>query len=181
MKNLIVATSLVLIAFMFSSCDTDDNTSYQTDDINAYSEFIKIKTTDWQYDDAGPRHYVRYNMSKIDENVINRGAVLVYMAEIGTTANRWRLMPRTEVFFNREKDSILYTIEWGYWIEPGILEMEYFISKDWDLSPQNEVEVKIVVLDDLDDYDMSKVNIENYEEVKSKFKIEEIDLPSGLK
>lgn len=166
------------ISLFTASCTFEDGDTYRVDDVDAYSEFINVNRSAWNYDDAGPRHYVRYNVPIITENIINSGVVLVYMAELGTTNNRWRLMPRTEVFFDRDNESILYTVEWGFWVEPGIVELEYFRSKDWNIGPDENVDIKIVVIDDLSDYDTSQINFEDYEEIKSRFDIQEVSLPN---
>lgn len=167
-----------LFAALISSCTYEDGDTYRVDDVDAYSEFINIRPSDWQYDDFGPRHYVRFSVPIITSNIINSGVVLVYMAELGTTENRWRLMPRTEVFFDRSEDTILYTVEWGYWIEPGTLEIEYFRSEGWEFGPETSVDIKVVVIDDLSEFDTSNINFEDYDEVKTKFEIEEVALPN---
>ena len=177
-----IQTSLLIIisSYLISSCQSDDNNSYSTKDVDAFSKFIKVKPNNWQFDSDGPRHFVKYSIPEINENVINRGIVLVYMAEIGTTANRWRLIPRTEVYFNKDKDSILYTVEWGFWVEPGILELEYFKSKDWEIAPSHDTDIKVVVLDDMSEYESYNVNFEDFDEVSKIFKLKASNSPNIL-
>lgn len=179
MKKYIKYSALfALFALVLSACTYEDGNTYRVEDVDAYSEYIKIQPNEWLYDDFGPRHYVRYSVPIITSNIINSGVVLVYMGELGSNANRWRLMPRTEVFFDRSQDTILYTVEWGYWIEPGVLEIEYFRSQDWEFGPEVEVDIKVVVIDDLGEFDTSSINFEDYDEVKTKFDIEEVALPN---
>jgi len=173
MKKLLYSLMLtVVFTVIISSCSEDKY--YETNDVDAISEFITIKPSNWQFDDAIPKMYAKVRTPNITDFVLNNGLVLVYMAEYGSTRNKWQLIPRTEIYFNKVDGSFDYSIEWGYWMEPGYLEIEYIHSKEIGLSPQYDLELKIIVLTDFNAENKKNYNFENYDEVVKNFEIREL-------
>lgn len=177
MKRNYLLTILPLLAFLFS-CNEEN--VYVTEYVGARSQFITIEPNHWIYDEAIPKHFVEYNYPSITNNVIDRGLVLVYMADRNSSRNAWTLMPRTEVYFDQTTEEIDFTVEWGYWIEPGRLEIEYIRSNNYTFGPENTIDVKVVIVDDMINSSNEvgnnvnfEVNFENYDEVIKHFKVKE--------
>lgn len=180
MKKIISLVLLSALGFLLS-CNNEN--VYVTEYVGARSHFITIQTNHWVYDNAIPKHFVEYNYPSITRDVIDRGLVLVYMADRNSTRNTWTLMPRTEVYFNKETEQIDYTIEWGYWIEPNRLEIEYIRSNKFNIGPDTKIDIKVVIIDDMvNSFDAvnDDINFENYDEVIKHFKVKESDLDIKL-
>jgi hypothetical protein len=173
MKKLLYTALITVVFTVFMSSCSEEN-YYETYDVDAISEFVVLKPSNWQYDANIPKMFATISNPNITQNVIDRGLVLVYMAEYGTTRNSWQLIPRTEIYFDKSDGSFDYSIEWGYWMEPGYLEIEYIHSKDFGLSPEFDVELKIVIITDFDSGIQNNYNFENYDEVVKNFNVQEL-------
>lgn len=174
MKKLVYSFfATVIFTVIISSCSEDKY--YETNDIDAISEYITVYPDNWQYDANIPKMFATISIPNLTQLVLDRGLVLVYMAEYGSNRNTWQLIPRTEIYFNKEDGAFDYSIEWGYWMEPGYIELEYIHSKDYDIKPQYKLDLKVIILTDFNAENVNNYNFENYEEVIKNFEVTELN------
>lgn len=173
MKKLL--TTLFLGLFLIA-CDDDEQRVNYTYDIDARTQFFEVGSGNWALDENTGAWYYTFNTGIIDKAVIDFGAVLVYVAELNSNADRWRALPRTEIYYNDDPEKgeigeFDYSIEWGYWIGPGYLELEIYHSNP-TIAPANfpdfNADFKLVVLDEVQAETLRKNNVDtrNYHEVE---------------
>lgn len=168
---------LTLVFLSFSCIDNEEvNYNYDTD---SAATFFSVGAGNWQFDENTNAWFYTFDTNLIDENTVNNGAVLVYVADLESTANRWRALPRTEIYYNEDPENgeigdFDYSIEWGFWYGPGYLELELYHSNPPEIFPDFNADFKLFVLDEFQYQSLIENNIDtdNYLEVKNFFKLD---------
>lgn len=172
-KSILSLLAILSLSIFSFSCDEEN--VYITEYVGANSRYVTIHQDDWGYNSQNKIHSTFISVPDITLDVLDRGLVLVYKTS-APGQDRMQLLPRTETYFKLDSGTVDYTIEWGYWIENGLVEIEYIHSKLYDLPPANTIEVKIVIVDDMQYAMSTDTDFGNYEEVIKKFDVKEVDL-----
>ncbi|MDC1067645.1 hypothetical protein OAQ99_00645 [Candidatus Kapabacteria bacterium] len=173
MRTLLLILALGFLSF---SCDDDNqpvvNYSY---DIDAQNIFFSVNNTSWNYDNSTGSWFYTFNTDIIDKFAVDFGVVLVYMADLNSNSDRWRSIPRTEIYYHTDTTGGVnigdfnYSIEYGYWFGPGYLELEMYHSNPTEFFPDFDADFKLLVLSELEAKTLKEngINTSNYNDVKN--------------
>ena len=113
-------------------------------------------------------HYANLYIDEITENVLDNGAVLIYLYQDGSLYS----LPST--FVNVTEDGIGYSSSYWTVLQLGGLTVKVQDNDGYTVHPGPQ-EFKIVIIDGLSSLPKS-VNVNNYAEVKAYLNIQDEDI-----
>ena len=183
MKKLSLIFMTVLAVFAMASCrgpQGPQGPAGQDGNANVVSAKLTIKSTDWYwihcYTDADGYDRGQYAVTidfpeypVVSNNVINHGAVLVYMKVEGT----WSQLPFTCYYHVKDngEDFLYETSMEVSTLSDGGVRLFCTESDMWKVDPPMETEYKIVAIEASLYSHRSDVDYSSYEAVKTAFQL----------
>lgn len=174
MRN-IIAVFLTSMALL-SSCKGDRGPvgpAGQDGNANVQSATIETKFSDWYWSSGASNWTISFDWNAIDMNMVDYGAVLVYLENPSSEIYAWHQLPITMVFTD-EYSAILETSYYDYglsifWTNSDLLKHRDVLQSFYDQEPMM---FKIVLIDAASYASRPDIDYSDYEEVANAFGLE---------
>ena len=162
----------VIVLFAVASCQGPKGEPGRDGNVNVYSATVETKAEDWGWDENACNWYLDLEWDAIDYDMVDYGAVLVYMENPDDEFYAWHQLPLT-LYPNEQYSSTLETVYYDYaltifWTNSDLQRHENPCS-----FYNTNLEFKIVLVDALTYSKYKNEDLSNYENVKKLFNITE--------
>jgi hypothetical protein len=169
MKTLKLSIFAAIVAVALSGCAGKDGADGApgaqgpAGNANVSSIVFTVKSTDWAT--AGASIIASYNVSIIDPNTVNNGAVEAYYFD--ATTSQWAALPWT---YNTVTANVTQTMEYSYWydntVPSGVLQLQLSNSDGTIPAAPSNFSIKVVAIPVPVMKAHPNTNWKNYSEVK---------------
>lgn len=139
---------------------------------NVQSGTVKVSAADWNWDENACNWYLDLEWDAINYNIVDYGAVLVYMENPGADSYAWHQLPLT-LYPDDQYSATLETVYYDYALTI------YWTNSDLQKHQNpcdfynSDMEFKVVLIDALIFTEYQNEDLSNYETVKKLFNIVE--------
>lgn len=166
------ALFFVMTLFAVTSCQGPKGEPGRDGNANVYSETVVTVAEDWNWDANACNWYLDLEWDAIDYDMVDYGAVLVYMENPDNEFYAWHQLPLT-LYPNEQYSSTLETVYYDYaltifWTNSDLQQHENpcrFYNTD--------LEFKIVLIDAMTYSKYKNEDLSDYETIKKLFNITE--------
>jgi len=159
MKKAILSSFAIVAIALFSSCAKEEDVDVVYGNTNITSKTLTVYASQWVFLD--PEFYVDIAMPEINQNVLDKGAVMVYGKN---SFGEWEALPNTTPIDGSYSEVYTFSIWSGY------LTL-YKTDTDLLTSAPGDMEIKVVILSLKSMLQNSDVNWNNYSEVSQRFNL----------
>lgn len=176
MKTLkLIGLLLVSTLFITTSCRGPQGEPGRDGNANVKSETVVTKANDWSWDANSCNWYIDLEWDAIDYDIVDYGAVLVYMENPNNDFYGWHQLPLT-LYPNDQYSTTLETIFYDYgltifWTNSDLQRHQ----NPCDFYNTN-IEFKIVLIDGLTYSKYKNEDLSDYETVKKLFNLTENEI-----
>lgn len=166
------ALSLCLCLSLIVSCKGPKGEPGRDGNANVYSETVKTTAADWSWDTDACNWYLDLEWDAIDYDMVDYGAVLVYMENPNDDFYAWHQLPLT-LYPNEHYSSTLETVYYDYALTIFWTNSDMQRHQNPCEFYNTNLEFKIVLLDAFTYSKYKNEDLSNYETVKKLFDITE--------
>lgn len=171
-KYLALSLSLCLCIILIVSCKGPKGEPGRDGNANVYSETVKTTAADWSWDTDACNWYLDLEWNAIDYDMVDYGAVLVYMENPNDDFYAWHQLPLT-LYPNEYYSSTLETVYYDYALTIFWTNSDMQRHQNPCEFYNTNLEFKIVLLDAFTYSKYQNEDLSNYETVKNLFDITE--------
>ena len=170
MKTLrFIGLFLVMSLFAITSCEGPKGDPGRDGNANVKSGTVVTKAADWEWDKDALNWYVDLEWDAIDYDMVDFGAVLVYMESPGDFY-AWHQLPLT-LYPNDQYSATLETVYYDYAVTVFWTNSDLQRHENPCRFYDDNIEFKVVLIDAMTFSQYQNEDLSNYETVKKLFNI----------
>lgn len=162
----------VIVLFAVTSCQGPQGEPGLNGNANVKSETVKTTAADWVWDSDACNWYLDLEWNAIDYDMVDYGAVLVYMENPNDDFYAWHQLPLT-LYPNEQYSTTLETVFYDYGLTIFWTNSDLQQHENPCRFYNTNIEFKIVLVDALTYSKYKNEDLSNYETVKELFDITE--------